>query len=63
MSTVCFQDGIGNTCQVPAPLHKGAAVVLKALAISLAMTPHTGGVSAESAGIRPCVATGLASVA
>ena len=63
MGTIFFQESIGNTCQVPAPLSKGAAVVLKALATSLAMTPHTGGVSPDGFGIRPCVATGLASVA
>ena len=36
--------------------------MLKASATSLALTPHTGGVSPQGTGIRPCVATGLASV-
>ena len=45
----------------PRSLDIGAAVVLKALATSLALAPHTGGLSPKGIGIRPCVRTGLAS--
>ena len=52
LGTIFIQVSLGNTRQVLAPLNKGAAMVLKMLTTSLAVTPHTRDASPEGVDIR-----------